>query len=123
MKPQEISNQKYLSLETLRKNNSVVQTPVWFVIYKDMIHVVTREDTGKIKRLRNNNKVRIALCNFKGDVKGQWVSGIVAFSSTEDMQKVLELRREKYGFIERIARFASRNKGGFIVFSIQLEEK
>ena len=123
MNPQDIVNQKYISLETLRKNNSAVQTPVWFVIYKDTIHVVTRENTGKIKRLRNNNKVRIALCNFKGHVKGKWFSGKATFSSQEDMQIALKLRREKYGLMERIARFVSRNKGDFIVFSIQLDNQ
>lgn len=123
MKPQEISNQKYLSLETLRKNNSPVRTPVWFVIFKDMIHVVTREDTGKIKRLRNNNKVRIALCDFKGKATGPWFSGKTTFTSNEDMQNVLKLRRKKYGLMERVARFVSRKKGDFVVFSIQLDEK
>jgi len=118
---QDIHNQKYLSLETFRKNNSPVQTTVWFVFYKDMIHVVTREDTGKIKRLRNNNKVRVALCNFKGDVKGQWFSGTATFSLNKELLDVLKLRRKKYGFLERIARYASRNKGKFVVFSILLD--
>jgi len=120
---QDISNQKYLSIETYRKNNQSVQTPVWFVIYKDMIHVVTRDKTGKIRRLRNNNNVRIALCTFNGKVIDQWFSGKVTFSSPKDTQVVLNLRRKKYGFMERIARFASRKKGDFIVFSISLNEK
>ena len=122
MKPQEISNQKYLSLETSRKNKSVVQTPVWFVIYKDMIHVVTRENTGKIKRLKNNNNVRVALCSFNGKVTGKWYSGKAIFSSPEVTKLVLNLRREKYGFMESLARFVSRKKGDFVVFSINLDK-
>lgn len=123
MKPIDIINQKYISLETYRKNNQPVKTPVWFVIFKDTIYVITREKTGKIKRLRNNNKVRFALCNFKGKVSGNWVEGKAIFSSIEDTQIALDLRREKYGFLERIARFASRKKGDFKVFSIELNEK
>ena len=122
MKPNDIINQKYVALETYRKNNQPVKTPVWFVVYKDTIHVITREKTGKIKRLRNNNKVRLALCSFKGKVTGEWVEGKAMFSSPEDTQTALNLRREKYGLMERIARFVSRKKGDFVVFSIELNE-
>lgn len=123
MNPQDIMNQKYISLETYRKNNLAVHTPVWFVIYNDMIHVITRDKTGKIKRLRNNNKVRIALCTFNGKVSSKWFEGEVTFSSPEDTEIALNLRRKKYGFLEKLARFASRNKGDFVVFSIKLVEK
>jgi len=117
---QDIKNKKYLCLETYRKNNLAVPTPVWFVIHDGKIYVITREETGKIKRLRNNKKIRIALCNFKGKVTGDWFEGEVKFSSPEDSKIAMNLRREKYGIMEKIARFASRNKGDFVVFSIQL---
>lgn len=122
MKPNDIINKKYLSLETYRKNNQAVKTPVWFVIYNDEIYVITREKTGKIKRLRNNNNVRFALCTFNGKVTGEWIEGKAIFSSPDETQMALKLRREKYGFLEMIARFASRKKGDFIVFSIKLNK-
>ena len=122
-KPRDISDEKYLSLETYRKTTLPVSTPVWFVIHKDLIHIVTREDTGKIKRLRNNPDVRIALCTFNGKVTGRWHSGKVMFSSSEDTNIALDLRRKKYGSMERIARFVSRKKGNFVVFSIRLDEE
>ena len=117
-----IREQKYLALETYRKNNLPVQTPVWFVIYKDLIHVVTREDTGKIRRLRNNNNVRIALCTFNGKTTGKWFPATAQFVSPADTKVVLNLRRKKHGFMERIARFVSRKKGEFVVFSIKVNE-
>ena len=46
---QNLRNKKYISLETYRKNGISIRTPVWFVILDDIIHVVTREKTGKIK--------------------------------------------------------------------------
>ena len=121
--PKDIINKKYLSLETYRKNGAPVQTPVWFVIHKDAIHVVTRKNTGKIKRLRNNQSVRAALCTFNGKVTGQWHVGRVTFSSPEDTKTVLGMRQKKYGVMERIARFVSRKKGDFVVFSITTCEK
>jgi len=50
----EIESEKYISLETYRKNNQPVKTPVWFVIKDDLIYVVTGDKTGKVKRLKNN---------------------------------------------------------------------
>ncbi|MFB5629799.1 MAG: PPOX class F420-dependent oxidoreductase [Nitrosarchaeum sp.] len=122
MKIQDIINQKYLSLETYRKNNLPVQTPVWFVVHKDTIHIVTREKTGKIKRLKNNNNVQIAPCTFNGKITGKAATGKAVFSPPEDVQMVLNLRRKKYGVMEIIARFVSRKKGNLVVFSIKLDE-
>ena len=42
-----------------------VKTPVWFVIDNDLIYIITRESTGKVKRLKNNQNVRIVTCSFK----------------------------------------------------------
>ncbi|MFB5629921.1 MAG: PPOX class F420-dependent oxidoreductase, partial [Nitrosarchaeum sp.] len=119
---QDIINQKYISLETYRKNNLPVQTPVWFVVYNDTIHIVTREKTGKIKRLKNNNNVQIAPCTFNGKITGKKITGKAVFSPPEDKQIVLKLRRKKYGVMEIIARFVSRKKGNLAVFSIKLDE-
>ena len=114
-----LHNKKYISLETYRKNCISVRTPVWFVILDDKIHVVTREDTGKIKRLRNNKSVKISMCTFNGKSIGDWVSGTVKFVTDEETKKAIELRKQKYGFMERVARFVSRKKGKLVVFSIE----
>ena len=67
---EEIESKKYISLETYRKNSQPVKTPVWFVVNDDLIYVVTRDQTGKVKRLRNNQQVKFALCTIKGKVTG-----------------------------------------------------
>ena len=50
----QIKSEKYISLETYRINNQAVRTPVWFVIKNDLAIIVTRDQTGKRNRLRNN---------------------------------------------------------------------
>jgi len=116
---QNLHNKKYISLETYRKNGIPVKTPVWFVIFDDTIHVVTREGTGKIKRLRNNKSVKIALCTFNGKSTGKWISGTVRFVTNDVFKKAVELRKQKYGFMERVAGFVSRKRGKLVVFSIE----
>jgi len=115
------SKEKYLSLETYRKNNQPVKTPVWFVIKNDLIYVVTRDQTGKVKRLRNNQQVKIATCTIRGKVTGQWISGTAKILTEKETQDAVKWRDKKYGFIARIAKFLSKSKGELLAFSIKID--
>jgi hypothetical protein len=68
--PSEIQGQKYISLTTFRKNGIPVATPVWFGEADDKINVMTRSDSGKYKRIRNNPHVLAAPCTMRGKVTG-----------------------------------------------------
>ncbi len=118
---EEIESEKCISLETYRKNNEPVKTPVWFVIKNDLIYVVTRDQTGKVKRLRNNQQVKIATCNFKGKIKGQWISGTAKILSEEETKEVVKWRNKKYGFMAKIAKFLSKGKGELLAFTIKID--
>ncbi len=118
---EEIESKKCISLETYRKNNQPVRTPVWFVIKNDLIYVVTRDQTGKAKRLRNNLQVKIATCNFKGKVSGEWVSGTAKILSEDETKEVVMWRDKKYGFMAKIAKFLSKSKGELLAFSIKTD--
>ena len=124
MPPEELemySKEKYLSLETYRKNNQLVKTPVWFVIKNDLIYVVTRDQTGKVKRLRNNQQVKIATCTIRGKVTGQWISGTAKILTDKETQDSVKWRDKKYGFLARIAKFLSKSKGELLAFSIKTD--
>ncbi|HEX7138436.1 MAG TPA: PPOX class F420-dependent oxidoreductase [Vicinamibacterales bacterium] len=69
----QFDGQNYISLETFRKNGQGVKTPVWFVRQNDVFYVYTEADSGKVKRIRNNSRVRVAVCNMRGDVRGPWL--------------------------------------------------
>ncbi len=68
--PPEIAGQKYISLASFRKSGDAVRTPVWFGEKDDKLYVMTRSDSGKYKRIRNNPKVRIAPCTMRGKITG-----------------------------------------------------
>ena len=118
---EEIESEKCISLETYRKNNEPVRTPVWFVIKDDLIYVVTRDQTGKVKRLRNNQQVKIATCNFKGKIKGQWISGTAKILTEEETKDAVKWREKKYGLMAKIAKFLSKGKGELLAFSIKID--
>jgi PPOX class probable F420-dependent enzyme len=68
--PPEITRQKYISLASFRRNGDPVHTPVWFGEKDDKLYVMTRSDSGKYKRIRNNPKIRIAPCTMRGRITG-----------------------------------------------------
>lgn len=88
---------KYINLETYRKNGQQVRTPVWFVIDGDQIFVTTRPDTGKVKRIRSNNTVKIMPCGMRGEPKGEWVAGTARFANESESKNAINLRNKKYG--------------------------
>ena len=117
----EIKSQKYISLETYRKNNQPVRTPVWFVVNDDLVYVVTRSKTGKVKRLKNNLRVKFALCTMKGKVTGEWVSGTATILDESETREAVKRRDKKYGFMAKIAKFLSKGKGEFFAFTIKAD--
>ena len=108
---------KYLSLETFRKTGVGVRTPVWFArdpASNDNLtrfYVYTLPDSGKVKRIRNNPKVRIAPCNMRGDVRGAWVGANARLCSGDEVEKGQSLLKEKYGLAKRIGDFFSGLRG------------
>ena len=117
----EIESQKYISIETYRKDGTPVQTPVWFVVKNEQLYIVTRDKTGKIKRLRNNQKVKIATCTIKGKITGQWIQGLAQILTESETQEAVNWRDKKYGFIAKIAKFLSKSKGKLLAFSVKID--
>jgi len=104
----EFAGQKHISLETYRKTGDPVRTPVWFIEENGELFVRTDSSTGKIKRIRNNSRVRIAPCNARGTVKGRWVDGEARMIEPESSEHVFSLLKKKYGMSYKIIRFVQR---------------
>jgi len=94
--PREIQNQKYVSLATFRKNGNPVLTPVWFGEQNGKLYVMTRPDSGKCKRLRNNPAVRVAPSNIRGKTKGPEFCGTARILPEQDWSWARETVRRKY---------------------------
>ena len=112
-------DQKYLSLETYKRDSTPIQTPVWFVTYKEQFYITTKETTVKVKRLRNNQNARIAVCSMKGDIKSNWVNvGLEKIPEESDVEKIVKLRKKKYGFSARLISMFTSQKGKTVAYSI-----
>ena len=68
----EFEKHRYMNLATFRKNGAEVKTPVWFAPLHGKLYVYTAGSAGKAKRLRNSSRARIAPCDMRGNVRGEW---------------------------------------------------
>ena len=95
---------KYLNLETFKKSGEGVKTPVWFAAdpaasldsNDAKLYVYTIGVSGKVKRIRNNPRVRIAPCDMRGRVLGEWVEARVAILTGEEAARGMRLLNKKY---------------------------
>ncbi len=96
-------HQKYLVLETFRRNGRGVKTPVWFVQDGDVIYIRTGASSGKVKRIRNNPEVNIAPCKMDGSLVGGWVAAMADEMKDEIInRRVDQLLNKKYGIIKKL---------------------
>ncbi|MGA9567368.1 MAG: hypothetical protein WBS19_17720, partial [Candidatus Korobacteraceae bacterium] len=84
-------------------------------------YVYTLPDSGKVKRIRNNPKVRIAPCNIRGDLRGAWIDARARICSGDEVGKGQSLLRQKY-VAKRVLDFFSRMRGRVqCVLAIEIE--
>jgi len=94
--PREIQSQKYISLMTFRKSGVAVPTPIWFGEDDNKIYVMTRSDSGKYKRIRNNSQVRVAPCSIRGKITGPEFEARARILPAEDWPRARKTIRKKY---------------------------
>ena len=113
-----LSEHKYINLETYRKSGQAVRTPVWFVISDGQIFVLTSQETGKVKRIKNNQTVKIMPCGMRGESKGEWIDGTARIATEPEMQETIKLRYKKYGFRAKIIGFFKKDNLAGIAIKI-----
>jgi uncharacterized protein len=105
--PREIQNQKYISLSTFRKSGAAVSTPVWFGEQGEKLYVMTRSDSWKYKRIRNNPQVRLAPCTVRGKTTGPAFAATARILPPENWLSARKTLRSKY-WLMRISFFWSK---------------
>jgi len=104
----QFANQKYLNLESYRKTGAAVATPVWFAQDGDELYIYSLAEAGKVKRIRNNPRVRVMPCDIRGAPKGEWVEATARIIDGAGEDKAQRLLDKKYGLMKRIGNIYSR---------------
>lgn len=100
-------SEKYFSLGTLKRDGSFIDTPVWFAQEKNAegYVVLANVNSGKVKRIRNFGDVRVAVCDWKGGLRGEWLNAEAKL--VDELETHVRLFRSKYGFQFRVFEFFS----------------
>lgn len=97
-----LAPEKYLSLTTYRRDGSPVSTPVWFVIDGSRLLVWTSAASWKAKRLRRDPRVRVAACDFRGNVHSAAWDATARFLTESEGPRVQRLLLKKYPLARRL---------------------
>jgi PPOX class probable F420-dependent enzyme len=121
-KSAQFEDQKYMNLESYRKNGTPVATPVWFAEDGGVFFIYSLADAGKVKRIRNNPRVRIVPCDVRGKPKGTWVDASAKIADAATAAKGHQLLNQKYGLLKRVGDvFSKLRKRERAVITIQVD--
>jgi PPOX class probable F420-dependent enzyme len=104
-----VDQARYINLESFKKNGDGVKTPVWCAtLADDKVVVFSEGEAYKVKRVRNNPRVRVAQCDVRGKVLGPWFEGTASIVTDKAReQAAYAALRQKYGWQMRTLDFFS----------------
>lgn len=105
------ANQSYLNLESYRKTGEAIRTPLWFAQDGDVLYFYTIAHSFKVKRLKNNPRCRIAPCDMRGNLKGDWLDAKARLLEPEEAKHADNLLNAKYGLMKRTLNFFAKLRG------------
>ena len=97
----DLADERYVRLETFKKDGTPVATPVWVAGDEGRLLVWTGADTWKVKRIRRDGHVRVAPCTGRGKLRGDAIEAHAEI--VEDTHLVEELEERKYGWRKHFA--------------------
>jgi PPOX class probable F420-dependent enzyme len=106
---QDLAAELYVSLMTFRRNGVGVATPIWIAPAQGKLYVVTDGTSAKMKRLRVTDRIRLAACDLRGKVRGEYADG--RSRTIEDpalVERAIAALSRKYGWRFGLASFFSR---------------
>jgi PPOX class probable F420-dependent enzyme len=110
-----LKNDRYISLETFKKDGNGVKTPVWFVEVDNRIIVFTDGTSYKVKRVGRNPKARIAACSASGKVHGEWFDATAQIVPAQDdlARRGYEALQKRYGLQFTLLTVGAKLSGSF----------
>ena len=104
-----------------------MKTPVWFAADPSAsldsngakLYVYTIGVSGKVKRIRNNPHVKIAPCDMRGRVLGEWTEARAEIVTGEEDARGTQLLKNKYfpwkQLLDFFAKFRRRDHTVFVL--------
>jgi hypothetical protein len=108
----EVSKAQYVSLTTFTKDGRPKPTAIWIARDGDRALVITEKNSWKVKRIRNTPRVTLAVCDMRGNVKGEAIEAVASVMDDSQTESVYQAINRRYGIVGRIFNFFSKLRGG-----------
>lgn len=113
-RPLDPQREPYVSLATFRRDGREVRTPVWIAPDGGRLYVYTNARSGKVKRIRAGSRARLAACDARGRLRGDWVDASARMlDDPAERDRALQAVVRKYGWQMKLALLASRLSGRY----------
>ena len=110
----ELASARYVNLATFRRNGVEVRTPVWMAGEGRRHYAFSEGAAGKVKRIRANGRARVARCDVRGNVQGEWMDARARIVTDPDtIARAYAQLRRKYGWQLAFADFFSKLSGRY----------
>ena len=108
----EVSRAQYVLLTTFTKDGRPKPTPIWIARDGDRALVITEKNAWKVKRIRNTPRVTLAVCDMRGNPKGEAVEAVATVLDESETETVYQAINQRYGIVGRVFNFFSKLRGG-----------
>ena len=99
----ELRGAKYTLLVTHKRSGEPVPTPVWAGLGSDgKLYIRTEADVAKVKRVRNDPRVKVAPCGSRGQPRGELIEGRARIVAPDEEEHAERAIAEHFGLGRRI---------------------
>ena len=96
----------FVSLETYTKKGEPKRTPVSTIFKDGNLYLRSGPKKWKVRRIRNNPRVRVAPCSQTGIVKGAWMDGEARILDGDEALEMKAFFARQYGKLPNAFRLA-----------------
>jgi hypothetical protein len=93
-----LADAKYVLVTTFRRDGTPVPTPMGHAVADGIVYTTTLEDSGKVKRLRNNRRVTISACDMRGRPAGPTYAATARILTAEEGRHATRLKESRHRF-------------------------
>lgn len=112
-----LQGHKYCLLVTYRRSGEGVPTPVWFGLHDRKLYARSEAGVAKVKRIRNNPRVRVAPCTVRGKPLGPPAEGRArVLDQPSDLQEAETALGANYGLGRKVYQGAGGALGAETVY-------
>ena len=117
----------YSRLTTFKRDGSRASVPIWQAVGGGKVYMFTEAASWKVKRLRNDPRIELTTCDWRGNLDGgpTWTGTARVVDGKTDTAKAYEALDKKYGWQKWLVDLFSKIGGRYdarAILEITLDE-